>query len=575
MAQMSNPDNPPTRPGLGRTTIGVEFEFLAAVQPSVEATGDPHPLDDRWQARNLGDLEPDDERFRVTVRNAIIDTLRANGIVAVKSEERDIGLIPTSEFDWSDSLEDSDQEQDIETATNRQVLDWHGVWVFSPALTSNANIESAARHLLESFEEFHTNNGLDIHRTSMALVRKLANEDVRRFVQEAEYEERVRVADLFYRRAEELIKREKMAHRAREAAEIDPLSVPLLGASLKYRAWACTIDVSVGSNDVLVAHYDIPDGSVPDLANLPPGDLGPARLYDWFPGELRTPILDYNHPQTYPSIQRACASLRNVYRIHKPMSVLGTGLHVHFGQEGGWTLLHLKKFASIWILFEESFERLHRRDRSNDNFFATPLRTKSAIARAFLPYPIFVERLSDLRKRNPQMAEYYRQRMDEHIPTLSQDLFPQNIKDVIREIWIYDSITKLCEGLGGDGYGSVKFRCAGQYLSSPIDSFHTQTLEVRLMQGTMDADHIWRWITICYQLLIYARDTDPEQFYNGILAMLTSAQTPSQVLGIPQEIMNWFAARLDGQGQYFVYPDNDRVNWANPFMSRGHGETHS
>ncbi|OTA59314.1 hypothetical protein K449DRAFT_448406 [Hypoxylon sp. EC38] len=574
---MNNPDNAPVRPGPNRTTIGVEFEFAAAVAPRLMEIGDPHPQDGRPLARYFTDEESHSARFTITVRNAIIDTLRESGIVAVKSEEPELGLEWSYEFGWTDSLEDDD-EKDIETATNKRVLDWVGNWAFDPALGMYQNMMTTAGELFKQFIQFHADNGLELHRTSSILLEEVASRNVLSSIKGASYDERVQIANIFFTRVRSRLETEKRNYEKIVASEIDPISVNLPGASKDYKAWACTVDASVDVEGASGRHYEIPDGSIPSLSafGLSPGDFEPHNLYRWFSGELRTPILDYNHPQTYPNIQRACAAIRNVYRIHKPMAAVGTGLHVHFGQEGGWTLLHLKKFATLWMLFEQSLEILHRVDRSNYNFYARPLRKDSPIAMAISSTQRDTTHLSNLRNRDPWMADYYMQRMGEHVPTtLVPSLFPQNLKDIIREIWLYDSITHLCAGIcNGEDYGQVRFRCQGAYITDNINPFYTQTLEVRLMQGTFDADHIWRWITICYHLLMYARDTSPNEFYNGLLAMLNLTQPPFEVLKIPDEIMDWFEKRLDEQTGYFVYPDKDRVNWAQPFMVPGHAETH-
>ncbi|KAI0841179.1 hypothetical protein F5Y06DRAFT_308106 [Hypoxylon sp. FL0890] len=580
-----DPDNPPLPPGENRTTIGVEFEFLLAVTRRWPELGDPHPHDGRWQARNLVNYNEENIMFQLTVRNMIIDTLRQNGITAVKSEEVELPFRSTFAFSFTDSLEDRDPNsiEDPENAVNREVLDWVGNYQWDPKLHQEENIYAAVEQLLKQFQEFHAQRGLALHATTDPILERLRRtilpEKVIGNNKGEEY-----VPDVFYRRARGLLEDEKFNYDRDAATEVDPISVNLPGSGAKYRAWACTTDASVGIEEIEPFNYEIPNGSVPD----PPLDesgqplikdpIAPPRIYKWFNGELRTPILDYNNPKTFTDIEKACAALRNMYRIHKPMYLVGTGLHVHFGQEKGWTLLHIKKFTTLWLLLEKSLETLHRTDRSTNNIYSEPLRSNSPIAyalRSGVPAGYSRQRLSDLRNRDPQRADYYVQRMEQHVPTtIGTDRFPQRLKEIINQVWAFDTITGLNEGISGaSSYGYVRFRLRGDNITDEISPTRTQTLEVRIMQGTLDADHIRRWITICYRIILFSRTTGTKEFHDALEGMLLGTQDPYKVLGIPEDIMAWFAQQRR-QKKYFTYPDNDVPTWANPFMVRGHADTH-
>ncbi|KAI1137803.1 hypothetical protein F5Y05DRAFT_413749 [Hypoxylon sp. FL0543] len=580
-----DPDNPPLHPGPNVTTIGVEFEFLAAVTKRCRELKDPHPSDGRWQARNLIDYDSNDIKYVITVRNTIIDTLRANGITAVKSAEPSMRFEPTFEFGLADSVEERDPDShDIPPdAANLDILNWRGSYRWNPVFDEETNVDNAVAHLINQFINYHTSRGLQLHATIDPLLRDISRRILPNYVV-GNHEGEFLVPDTFYERARELIEEHKNAHDRQAATQADPDSYDLPFSNPKYRAWACTTDGSVGTYTVEEKHYEIPDGSV----QKPPLDKNgrpiltcpvmPPEVYKWFNGELRTPIYDYKSPAAFANIKTACAAIRNAYRIHKPMTAVCTGLHVHFGQVKGWTLLHLKKFATLWLLMERSIETLHRKDRPEE-IWCFPLRRRSALAimtSPVAPDKSYAKHASNMRFRNPLRAYYYMQRMEEHVPTtIGTAFFSQHLKDVINEVWLYDSISGLAAGMSCDGLsGHVGFRVRGGDISQQVYTNQPQTLEFRIMQGTMDAEHIWRWITICYHMVIFARDTSPRQFRDALRRMILKEQPANQILGIPREVIYWFQQHQDEEGNNFIYPDKDKVNWAAPFMARGHGETH-
>jgi hypothetical protein len=77
-------DDPPRRDGLGRTTIGFEFEFLLAVSRIKNDCPDPHPDDNRWLSDHLIDVADITPAYKYTACNRVIDELRKNNVPARK-----------------------------------------------------------------------------------------------------------------------------------------------------------------------------------------------------------------------------------------------------------------------------------------------------------------------------------------------------------------------------------------------------------------------------------------------------------------------------------------------------------
>ncbi|KAI1097613.1 hypothetical protein F4804DRAFT_347039 [Jackrogersella minutella] len=565
----------PTPEDSNRTTVGVEFEFLLAVTRAHRLLQDPHPNDPRWQARQLVDFDEDSSAFQVSVRNVIVDTLRQNGVAAVKSEETEIEFTPTTRFGWLDSHED------IMNCPNAASLDaFVGHYRWDPTASRDDNTTAAVEALLDQFRHFHVTHKLRIYETKHDTVTNIANNKVPGFLEgKVNCPVRLDIADIFEYRARRMIEEEGNENEKHQRSKVDPNSVNLPGANPKYRAWTCTVDHSVGMWGFNSSCYEVPDGSI---QARPVGDtdisnpLGPQNLYKWFPGELRTPILDYDHPDTLPALQRACGALRDTYRVHKPMSRIGTGIHIHFGQEKGWRLLHLKKFTTLWVIFEDSLAFLHRLDRSKDlDHFCLSVWKHCPISRALFKNES-VHWLSNLRTSNPDKARDNIEEMLQHVPTkIDSPTFTVPKQEIVNEIWLYDTVTNLNNGLCASLDLSIKFRTDGNETSDNPDWDHTQTLEVRLMQGTLDAEHIWRWMTICQRMIIFARDTSPAEFHDGVRDMLLMTRPFWEVLNIPKQYMGWFSRRRNKDTGYFQYPDNDRVNWGDPFMTFGYDEVHN
>ncbi|KAH9904150.1 hypothetical protein F4778DRAFT_84382 [Xylariomycetidae sp. FL2044] len=154
----------------------------------------------------------------------------------------------------------------------------------------------------------------------------------------------------------------------------------------------------------------------------------------------------------------------------------------------------------------------------------------------------------------------------------------------IENIWQFDSITALCKALRAHAeteQGSVNWRLSGTTTTYPGDETKsTQTLEFRLMQGSLHGEHIRHWMSICHALVTFSRDADPGLFRATIafLAQTVNSDVPAniepvftQALKLPAEVLNFFLLRVKPGGG-FEYSNKDVVDWTDPFMTRGDGD---
>ncbi|KAI5868351.1 hypothetical protein GGS23DRAFT_592130 [Durotheca rogersii] len=363
----------------------------------------------------------------------------------------------------------------------------------------------------------------------------------------------------------------------------DPNHIRVVGLSDIYRAWSVTEDTSVDGEGMIMSRYEIPRHV---QFRFPSGS--PLSEYRWFGAEVISPVLPVGTEVTAETIRRACASLRNRFRIHKPME-RSTGFHVHLGHKHGWNLLHLKRFITLWLLIETTLVRIHRKDRGSDymKIWCGPLTETTRLARYHgatnnIEREIFEDYV-------PRTAPYARnrnqQRMRAHVP---MHLLEEKLADFVNHVWLYTSIDSIVDAFSGAASmrPGVRIRISGNKVSQRPGSGLPQTIEVRTMQGTLDADHINHWIVVLTRILYYTRRATDEE-YRMMLEEVLNTATPTrdvgrllEALGVPDRTTQYFLdgarRKLDAKSgvKWWAYPDDDLVDWADPFMARGHGATH-
>ncbi|CAJ2513213.1 Uu.00g013320.m01.CDS01 [Anthostomella pinea] len=487
----------------------------------------------RWLSDVLVGYDEDSTAFKYLVRNEIIDQLRARDIKAIRTSERaSIRTRPGGK--WGDRLADLEAFDN----ENDAILDaWIGSYARDQSLSQEDNIGAAADILQEQFINYHTDNGIHPHRTRPGTLDKTRHR-IPDFLVGFSDAEGAAVAEKWRQEMGKEIEQQKEDELKREGRETDPNCVKFDHGKPIYRTWTCESDSTVNVRNVKLSDYRLPAEYISDyLADQQ--DIELPNLYKWFSAEIRSPILDYDHVKTFPSITEVCAALQDTLRIHKPMSAVGSGLHIHIGQEAGWSLLTLKRFVTLWLLLEASFEHLHRIDRSQPatNTYCRPLRIYSYLAQSMEEENIDAY----AQYQSTPNSQGYRERKDvfsRHVPERSvvADIF-----NLLQCVWHYENISHLVDAMGmsevGDKGGSscVRFRLNGDETTDRASASWTQTIEFGLMQGTLDANHIQRWMRICHRLVVFSRDTTPAAFTTAVQAIggggATSPNDVARALG--------------------------------------------
>ncbi|KAI0450642.1 hypothetical protein F5B21DRAFT_489901 [Xylaria acuta] len=608
------PEEPDPNSGLG--TYGVELEFLVVQCPKVKWNDqelvvgpDIHPNDPRWISSKMSSWEleamqnkqatgndmrryegvsgalydSDDEdivyRRAQYSRNKLTRVLRDRGMVVIKWPEPTINQDDSTFVhinDFSESEASDDEREDI--FPNSYFLnDFSSTYYYDSSKTPHYNVSSALLKWQSDFEEYHQMHKLGLNRTRLtdiesALSRCFANgwinltEDQLRHLKEIL---RDRLTNL-----------RNLAKQARENArnsQVDPLHVPVPGLKAQYKAWTVTVDLSVDGNGMTTERYANTDGE------------DPFDNYCWFGAEAVSPVFAIGDERARQAIRDACGSLRDALRCHKPMKV-SSGLHIHLGHTKGWTLRQAKRFASFWFLAEKTLLSLHRVDRDEDLKWCAKIGGGSRLWRALFADDR-VERTicarAVINNYSPALKNVYLTQFAYNVPTTNPNL-TQDQTTVLYYIWSYDSISHLHESLGENSYSrpGIKWRIRGKHSSlEEYDDEHGRaqapepgTIEVRIMQGTLDADHINNWVTVLERVTHVVRTLSDEDF-SELLNQFLNNQTREQLLtllGVPNDIREYWLDRnrRDAGNHYWEYPDRDLVDWRDPFMVPGHKATH-
>ncbi|KAI0172159.1 hypothetical protein GGR52DRAFT_591879 [Hypoxylon sp. FL1284] len=564
----SDPDDPELEEGAtpGMATVGFKFQFLVA-GASEDDVPDLHPNDSRPLLRRTRGYTMASPEFQLTVRNAIVDAVRANGMVAVKGPSDRINLDRQDNFTWASRLDDQ-RDTNLEA-----LMDWVGEYRWNSHLSGAENLREGALRILAQFVQFHKRNGLQFSQTPRRVIEAIG-ERVPKFVLGASKSNTLRVGINWTRRTLEMMSTLRQRQEAQDALEVDPLSVYVEGADPKYLAWTCDWDDGgipawyADSSDYDVSTYVAPTGQE---------ELKPPNGYKWFNARLSSPILDLGKPKSMATVDSVCAAIRDSLRVHKPYSRMETGVHFNFGFQDGWTLLHLKKLASLCLMFENVLERFHERYQSEFEGWQTrSIRDNTDLSRFLVRPDISVDVQSTVESRNRrQMVSYYGQ-VDAHVDlrALGADGIMQRL---ISEIWQYDNITDFSQGMlvRRGGKGNLRFRVDGDKRTGAPHDDVLQTVEFRILQGTLDSTHILHWLAICQALVMFAKDTPAEEFRLLTSAVLNGEATLQKILNIPVDTIEYFYSRVNRDTGYFEHPDQDHVDWANPFMAKGNKDMYA
>ncbi|KAI1760071.1 hypothetical protein GGR53DRAFT_526567 [Hypoxylon sp. FL1150] len=360
---------------------------------------------------------------------------------------------------------------------------------------------------------------------------------------------------------------------------MDPDHLPVVGLKDSYKAWRVVEDTSVDGAGMVPERYNIPahrEGEVP------------IAQYQWFGAEVVSPVYRAGSETTYNNIRKVCGILRNSLRIHKPMEV-STGFHVHLGHKHGWALLHLKKFITLWSLIEDTLIHVHRKDRGAPRMarWCGKMTERSKLACAIRDDNTGVKRNNYSMMRamaSPETKARYNALMSKYVLINSVD---EQYQEFIREVWEFTKIDDLMDAMAGstEYYGSsvgtahnrlaARMRIEGDKKSER--DYTMQTIEIRTMQGTCDAEHIIHWMKVLERIIYYTRRAGPREFSKLIQEVKGNSGNLKGMLSllrVPAHTIGFFMDRTNREEDWFIYPDRDYVDWDQPFMVRGHEATH-
>ncbi|KAI0198527.1 putative amidoligase enzyme-domain-containing protein [Astrocystis sublimbata] len=230
-----------------------------------------------------------------------------------------------------------------------------------------------------------------------------------------------------------------------------------------------------------------------------PGSRERAHL--WTECELTSTVMDDDDYAR--NVEDICRVLRQA-RAYMNNS---TALHVHVGRgDEPFSLLTLKKFASLYWLMEKPILDVHHPSRRN-NKYCFRLNKCSVLATtssARLEVEIRDSKSKDL-------EQFHR-----YIPDTD---FGRLRMIQLRRIWACDSIEEVATLMqrgdktplarAADLRGAVGFK---RFLPAGKTGGNLQTFEWRQMSGSLDANHINRWIEFCLAFTNFCRLSDSSTF---------------------------------------------------------------
>lgn len=81
-------------------------------------------------------------------------------------------------------------------------------------------------------------------------------------------------------------------------------------------------------------------------------------------------------------------------------------------------------------------------------------------------------------------------------------------------------------------------------------------------------------MVICRQLILFSRHTSAAWFRARLAGLLTAMYSVSEVFNLPANLLTYFVLRLSPETGYFMYVDQDKVDWNFPFMTQGGATMH-
>ncbi|KAI1763409.1 putative amidoligase enzyme-domain-containing protein [Hypoxylon sp. FL1150] len=230
------------------------------------------------------------------------------------------------------------------------------------------------------------------------------------------------------------------------------------------------------------------------------------RPYEWDGMEVTTEVLDCDDdPAFYQQrIIEVCRSIRSM-RVHLNETC---GVHVHVGHgDESFSLVTMKKFATLIFLADEQLLQLHHPSRRN-NHHCQVLSNSSFI------HKLTIEGL--LADGRAKISSVPRQEMNTFIPARHDFRHMRQILQATK------GIEELAKVMGDESYptatrGTVGFR---RFLPAGRTGGNTHTFEFRQMVGCLDPEPIIHWVRVCTAFTDFARLSTPEKYKDLLSQMM-------------------------------------------------------
>ncbi|KAI0186709.1 hypothetical protein EV127DRAFT_484021 [Xylaria flabelliformis] len=223
--------------------------------------------------------------------------------------------------------------------------------------------------------------------------------------------------------------------------------------------------------------------------------------YHWTDCELTSAIM--NSDEDVQEIEDVCQVLKTI-RVHLNKS---TAVHVHVGRgDEPFSLLTLKKFATLYWLTEKAVIELHHPSRHN-NKHSFRLNNCSLLAH---------KSQLCLEKEEQSSPSGFSDLMTEYVPEAGLSKLRQA---QLRRIWACSSIEEVAE-LMQRSDKVPEYRASGKrgamgflrFLPAGKAGGNIQTFEWRQMSGSLDANHINQWVKACIAFTDFCRLSDKTTF---------------------------------------------------------------
>ncbi|KAI1410495.1 putative amidoligase enzyme-domain-containing protein [Hypoxylon sp. FL1857] len=228
--------------------------------------------------------------------------------------------------------------------------------------------------------------------------------------------------------------------------------------------------------------------------------------YLWIGKEITSEVMRADEPAVYVKrITDVCHAILQA-RVHLNET---TSVHVHVGRgEESFSLLTMKKFASLIFLVDEMLMKLHHPCRK-DSFHCGPFSQTSVLGTLGAP---------ELMEGSRQFNEAQKQQIHQFVPKTSPSVKALQASGSIEEL-----INLMCNVRQPEIYrGSVGFT---RFLPAGKTGGNTHTFEFRQMAGCLDPGPIIHWVRVCLALVDFARLSDAKTFKDLLEKILNGGST--------------------------------------------------